>query len=136
MDDNTMRWNPDATAPISEDDPHCGFIPHSSATIILGVANSDGLFQEFAIPGESGSSLLRMVRDPRAVVPDAGIVVRIELLGIVYGIMFEKPSGSFVAVYLLASDIFDHWKAYIGIGISMDVSDRVEARWEYSELGK
>jgi hypothetical protein len=48
----------------------------------------------------------------------------------------RNPYGSFVEVYLPASDIFDHEKADNGIYVSMDVPHRVETKRRIAELGK
>jgi hypothetical protein len=136
MDDVTLRWDPAGTHQISALDPRWKSIPLSKGYAVLGKAMPDGSFEDFASPGDSGSALLRIVRNPAASVETEGAVVKTELIGIVYGIVFEPHSKAYVTMYMPVTDIFERVRLETGRYLSLNVVDRPEEEWEYEVLGK
>jgi hypothetical protein len=61
IDDAKVRWNPESTDPLAKDDTS---VPVSDAYAVLGEALPDGSFNSFALPGDSGSMLVRLTQDP------------------------------------------------------------------------
>jgi hypothetical protein len=135
IDDISVRWHPELTDQLEENDSLWQSIPVSSAYAILGTALPDGNFEEFANPGDSGSVVLRFVKEdlPAAEGPR---ITRSECVGILYGIVFEENCKNFVAAYIPIHDVLDQIKVRSGLEIGFDVPDREEEEWVYETLGR
>ena len=131
IEDVKVRWNPESTGPTNLENTTAETIPESNGHVILGEAQQDGTFIPFALPGDSGSTVLRVVQDIE------GRVTKVEVVGIVYGILWEEKHLCFIAFYLPLSDIKATVKQKLGADISLAVPDnRSEGMWPYKEYGR
>jgi len=124
-----VRWNPESTDPLAKDDTS---VPVSNAYAVLGEALPDGTFKSFALPGDSGSMLVRLAQHP------TNEVSLTEAAGIVYGIIWEDPHQAFVGFYVPLNDVIKNIEATTGQTVNVSVPDVRQAglAWNYEELGK
>jgi hypothetical protein len=129
INDAKVRWNPESTDPLPEDDTS---VPVSDAYAVLGTPLANGSFETFAEPGDSGSMLVRLTRDP------TNHVSLTEAAGIVYGIVWEEPHQAHVGLYIPLNDVIKHIKTTTGQTVNISVPDIGQAglAWNYEELGK
>ena len=129
IDDVEVRWNPESTDPLPKDDAS---VPVSKAYAVLGESLPDGSFNSFAMPGDSGSMLVRFTRDP------TNQVSLTEAAGIMYGIIWEERCDVFVGLYIPLNDVIENIKVSTGQTANISVPDVGQAglAWNYEELGK
>ena len=129
IDDAKVRWNPDSTHALETDDKS---VPVSNAYAVLGEALADGSFKSFALPGDSGSMIVRLTQHP------TNEVSLTEAAGIVYGIIWEEPHEAFVGLYIPLNDVIKRIEANTGKIVNISVPDVGQAglAWNYEELGR
>lgn len=125
IDDISVRWHPELTDQLEENNSLWQSIPVSSAYAILGTALSDGNFEEFVNLGDFGSVVLRFVKEDLPAV-EGPRIIRSECVGILYGIIFEENCKNFVGTYIPIRDVWDQIKVRSDLEIGFDVPDREE----------
>jgi hypothetical protein len=84
----------------------------------------------FADEGDSGSALLRFVRDEKE------SILKTELMGIVYGVVYEEERDCLVATFMPTETVERVVKNLCDIDIGLSVPDKLESEWHYEELGR
>jgi hypothetical protein len=102
---------------------------------VLG-RNEDGMAAMFADSGDSGSALVRLIREADAPVAEEAMVVKSELVGIVFAIVQEREAGPYVATFMPIESVMARIREKLQFDISIEVEDRAEEDWVYEELGK
>ena len=132
---DTIIINWDANNVTRADDKVDGSLCTASA--ILGQWDpSDGTFTDFAKPGDSGSFVLRVVRDPLGFVESEAVVIRTEGAGILYGIVWEEKYHGFVALYMMMEDVFKAIREGTGIEVDLEVPDAEAMEWPCTIMGR
>ena len=132
---DTIIINWDANTADRADDDFSGTLCTASA--ILGQWDpSEGSFTEFAKPGDSGSFVLRVVRDPSESVESEAVVVRTEGAGVLYGVVWEEKRQGFVALYMKMEDVFKAVRHGAGIEVDLEVPDVEATEWPYTIMGR
>lgn len=127
------RWRRYTTVIVPRNDDDWQTTPVTTAPGILGIAPEQGSFREFADVGDSGAAIVRFVKEESK--KESFDVVRSELLGILYAVIFEDERKKYVGVYLPIPDIIEDIKKQTGIEISLDVPDKLTEEWAYRKLG-
>jgi hypothetical protein len=96
----------------------------------------EGVYTDFALGGDSGSLLLRMVRDPEGILESEAIVMRTEGAGLMYGIVREEKYKSFVALYMNIDEVFREIKEGTGLDVDFAVPDVEGEDWPYVVMGR
>jgi hypothetical protein len=131
IEDAKTRWNLESTGSIEMENANPSTIPYSNGHVILGEVGMDGDFIPFARRGDSGSAVLRVVRDVE------GRVARVEVVGIIYGVCWEEAHRCLIAFYLPLDDIKATLKQKLGMDISLAVPDHVsQGMWPYKVYGR
>ena len=134
IDSIHLRWDAENATAITDDG---SLSPLCKAAAVLGEWNpAEGLFQDFALPGDSGSFLLRLVRDPDGSIPSEAVVIRTECAGVVFGIVWEESYKAYVAVYMPMETVLAEIKDQVGLTVSLDVPDSSETSWPYVVMGR
>jgi hypothetical protein len=108
-----------------------------TASAILGQWDpSEGSFTEFAKPGDSGSLVLRVVRDPSESVESEAVVVRTEGVGVLYGVVWEEKCQGFVALYMKMEDVFKAVRDSAGIEVDLEVPEVEATEWPFTIMGR
>jgi hypothetical protein len=94
------------------------------------------VYTDFALPGDSGSLLLRIVRDPQGALESEALVIRIEGAGLVYGIVWEEKYKGYVALYMEMDEVFKEIKDGIGLNVDLDVPDAEGENWPCAVMGR
>jgi len=98
--------------------------------------NEDGMGAMFADAGDSGSALVRLIREVDAPVDEEAMVVKSELVGILFAIVQEREVGPYVATFMPIESVMARVRDKLQFDISLEVEDRTEEDWVYEELGK
>ena len=106
-----------------------------SCHAVLGT-NEEGRGAMFADAGDSGSALVRLVREADAPLEEEAIVVKSELVGIVFAIVQERAAGPYVATFMPIESVIARIREKLQFDISLEVEDRAEEDWVHEELGK
>jgi len=96
---------------------------------------SEGSFTDFAKPGDSGSLVLRVVRDPSESVESEAVVVRTEGVGVIYGVVWEEKRQGFVALYM-KMEVFKAVREGAGIEVDLEVPDVEATEWPFTIMGR
>lgn len=134
IDEVKVRWHPVTTTTLTEAEAReIGGIPVSNGHAILGNAQEDGTFEDFALPGDSGSVIIRLHQDLKE-----APVTKSEAVGILYGIVYEEPKDYSVSLYIPMMEIYQRIREEIGLSVSVDgVPEQGDGgQWPYTELGK
>ena len=107
----------------------------SKCDAVLGQEIGVQQWQTFADEGDSGSALLRFVRNPSDTSPDSAKIISSELVGIIYGIVFEEGRNCFIATFMLTDHIFHHIHNSLGMNMDLDVEDSPESDWPHHVMG-
>jgi len=102
---------------------------------VLGT-NEDGMGAMFADAGDSGSALVRLIREVDAPVDEEAMVIKSELVGILFAIVQEREAGPYVATFMPIESVMAQVRDKLQFDISLEVNDRAEEDWVYEELGK
>ena len=97
---------------------------------------TEGAFREFAKPGDSGSFILRIVKDPSESVEEEAVVIRTEAAGLLYGIVWEETRESYVALYMKMDEVIDEFVEGIGVKVDLEVPDAKDTEWPYIVMGR
>src|SRR5208282_3011389 len=132
IDSIHLRWDAEKAAAITDDGS-----PLCKSAAVLGEWNpAEGVFQDFALPGDSGSFLLRLVRDPDGSIPSEAVFIRTECAGVIFGMVWEESYKAFVAVYMPMETVMAEIKDQMGLKVSLDVPDSSETSWPYVVMGR
>jgi hypothetical protein len=136
IDKVMVQWGSGNATTANPDDEYGqdgGFLCSTSG--VLGEWDAtEGVYTDFALPGDSGSLLLRVVRDPGG--GSEAIVIRTEGAGLVYGIVWEEKYKSFVALYMDIDEVFKEIKEEIGLNVDFDVPDMEGEDWPHVVMGR
>jgi len=116
-----------------------GSTPVTVSNAILGSALDDGGVESFADVGDSGAGIIRFIKGDVKKDPEEGEpfrIIRSELLGILYGIIWEESRKSHVGVYLPIERAICEIKKSMDIEIPLNVPDSAEQEWVFKEFGK
>jgi len=97
---------------------------------VLGRTDDD-MWAMFAEAGDSGPALVRLVRDADAPVDNEAMVIKSELVGIMFAIVQERPAGPYVETFMPIESVIAQVREKLQFDISLDVEDRAEEDWEY-----
>ena len=134
IDEAKVRWHPVTTTALTEVEAReIGGIPVSNGYAILGNAEDDGTFEDFAQPGDSGSVIIRLRQDLKE-----APVTKSEAVGILYGIVYEEPKDYSISLYIPMMEVYQRIREEIGLSVSVDgVPEQGDGgHWSYTELGK
>jgi hypothetical protein len=133
IDSISLRWDAENVTAVSD----YSLSPLCKATAVLGEWDpEEGVFQDFALPGDSGSFLLRLVPDPDESVPSEAVVIRTECGGVVFGIVWEESRKAYVTVYMPMERVMAEIKDQTGLTMSLNVPDASETSWPYVVMGR
>lgn len=108
-----------------------------TASGILGQWDpSEGTFTDFAKPGDSGSFVLRVVRDPSESLEPEAVVIRTEGAGLLYGIVWKEKHQGFVALYMKMEDVFKEIREATGLEVELEIPDTESMGWPYTIMGR
>jgi hypothetical protein len=137
MDKVMIQWDSEnATANAEDEDGNPVGILCSSSGVLGEWDAAEGVYTDFALGGDSGSLLLRIVRDPEGTLESEAIVIRTEGAGLVYGIVWEEKYKSFVALYMDIDEVFRQIKEGTGLDVDFDVPDMEGEDWPYAVMGR
>jgi hypothetical protein len=108
----------------------------SKCDAVLGREIGVQKWHTFADEGDSGSALLRFVKKPSDTSPDSARIISSELVGIIYGIVFEEERDCFVATFMPTDRIFHHIHNSLGMNMDLNVEDSPESDWPHEEIGR
>ena len=134
IDEVKVRWHPVTTTALTEAEAReIGGIPVSKGYAILGNAQDDGTFEDFAQPGDSGSVIIRLRQDLKE-----APVTKSEAVGILYGIVYEEPKDYSISLYIPMMEVYQRIREETGLSVSVDgVPEQGDGgHWPYTELGK
>ena len=133
LEDLTIKWDAsNATRVIDESNALL-----CTAKGILGEWDpTEGAFREFAKPGDSGSFILPIVKDPSESVEEEAVVIRTEAAGLLYGIVWEETHESFVALYMNMDEVVDEFVKGSGVKVDLEVPDAEDTQWPYNVMGR
>lgn len=134
LDTLTINWDADNVAKADEQQPNGTLC---TASGILGQWDpSEGTFTDFAKPGDSGSFVLRVVRDPSGSLESEAVVIRTEGVGLLYGIVWEEKHEGFVALYMKMEDVFKEIREGTGLEVELEVPDADATEWPFTVMGR
>jgi len=113
---------------MAEQWEHCGR-NKVRCPAVLGQEVRTSTVKMFADEDNSGSALLRFGQD------SAGNMVRTELVGVIYGVVYEEEQPCKVVTFMPTDRIAKYIKETIGAENSMAVPEKHNKEWPYEMLG-